>query len=93
MQNKATNEDLMYEIGALLEAVLILSGVKKESLEKAADLYIDNIDEVLENSDLDGYESVLEVVKFLKANHSELFAWLLKVKLKFAKFKLFITII
>ncbi|MCI6988616.1 MAG: hypothetical protein MR902_03475 [Campylobacter sp.] len=74
MQDKATNEDLMYEISVLLETVLILSGVKKDCLEKAVDLYIDNIDEILDDSDLDGYESVLEVVKFLKANHSELFA-------------------
>ena len=47
--------------------------MKKDALQKACDLYIENIDDVLENSNAEGAEGILEVVEFLKKNHKELF--------------------
>ena len=72
--NAPKTEDLMYEIGILLEAMLYFAGVKKGALQKAVDIYIENIDEILQNSDADGVDEVLEVVEYMKKNHKELFA-------------------
>lgn len=68
-----TMEDLSYELEIMLEALLLNAGVKNECLQKACDLYIENIDDVLENTDIQGPESILMVVEFLKKNHKELF--------------------
>ena len=68
-----TMEDLSYELEMMLEALLLNAGVKKDALQKACDLYIQNIDDVLENSNAEGAEGILEVVEFLKKNHKELF--------------------
>lgn len=67
-------EELMYEIGILLEAMLYFAGVKKQNLQKAIDIYIDNIDEILQNSDADGVDEILEVIEYMKKNYKELFA-------------------
>ncbi len=66
-------EDLRYELSIVLEAMLLYAGVKRENLESAIEAYIDNIDSVLENSNKEGVDEVLEVVEFLKNQHSELF--------------------
>lgn len=66
-------QDMAYEISILLEAALYYAGVKEEDLEKAAQLYIENIDEVLEDSELEGFEECVEVVNFLKIKYPELF--------------------
>ncbi|EAL5404811.1 hypothetical protein CYB24_07640 [Campylobacter coli] len=66
-------EDLRYELSIVLEAMLLYAGVKREKLESAIEAYIDNIDSVLENSNKEGVDEVLEVVEFLKNHHSELF--------------------
>lgn len=66
-------EDLRYELSIVLEAMLLYAGVKKEKLENAIELYIDNIDSILENSDKEGVDEILEVVDYLKNNHKELF--------------------
>ncbi len=65
-------EDLRY-VSIVLEAMLLYAGVKREKLESAIEAYIDNIDSVLENSNKEGVDEVLEVVEFLKNQHSELF--------------------
>ena len=57
----------------MLEEILLNAGVKKKKKKKACDLYIENIDDVLENSNAEGAEGILEVVEFLKKNHKELF--------------------
>ncbi|EAL0988494.1 hypothetical protein B6719_09075, partial [Campylobacter jejuni] len=60
-------EDLQYELSIVLEAMLFLyAGVKREKLENAIEAYIDNIDNVLENSNKEGVDEILEVVEFLK---------------------------
>ncbi|EOI0504307.1 hypothetical protein GRO02_007095 [Campylobacter jejuni] len=66
-------EDLRYELSIVLEAMLLYAGVKREKLENAIEAYIDNIDSVLENSNKEGVDEVLEVVEFLKNQHPELF--------------------
>ncbi len=66
-------EDLRYELSIVLEAMLLYAGVKREKLESAIEAYIDNIDSILENSNKEGVDEVLEVVEFLKNQHPELF--------------------
>ncbi len=66
-------EDLRYELSIVLEAMLLYAGIKREKLESAIEAYIDNIDSVLENSNKEGVDEVLEVVEFLKNQHPEFF--------------------
>ncbi|HEB9353846.1 TPA: hypothetical protein RZK44_000152 [Campylobacter coli] len=66
-------EDLRYELSIVLEAMFLYAGVKREKLENAIEAYIDNIDSVLENSNKEGVDEVLEVVEFLKNQHPEFF--------------------
>ncbi|MFQ6342101.1 hypothetical protein [Campylobacter sp. VTCC 70190] len=76
MQNKNLKnelEDLRYELSIVLEAMLLYAGVKREKLENAIEAYIDNIDRILETSNKEGVDEVLEVVEFLRNNYKELF--------------------
>ncbi|EAL0120912.1 hypothetical protein G9K55_000061 [Campylobacter jejuni] len=66
-------EDLQYELSIVLEAMLLYSGVKREKLENAIEAYIDNIDNVLENSNKEGVDEILEVVEFLKNKYKDFF--------------------
>ncbi|MFK0439541.1 hypothetical protein ACISOZ_08820 [Campylobacter jejuni] len=75
-------EDLQYELSIVLEAMLLYAGVKREKLENAIEAYIDNIDNVLENSDKEGVDEILEEVEFLK-NKSKVF---LQANMKFKFF-------
>lgn len=70
---KIAEQDLIYEINILLDAMLLYAGVKREQLADAAQLYIENIDTVLENSDASGADEVIAVVEFLRGKHAELF--------------------
>lgn len=70
---KAELEDLRYELSVVLEAMLLYAGAKRERLEKLIELYIDKIDEILEHSDKEGVDEILEVVEYLKTHHSEFF--------------------
>ncbi|EAL3044354.1 hypothetical protein A4306_02500 [Campylobacter jejuni] len=66
-------EDLQYELSIVLEAMLLYVGVKREKLENAIEAYIDNIDNVLENSNKEGVDEILEVVEFLKNKYKDFF--------------------
>ncbi|WP_291936455.1 hypothetical protein [Campylobacter sp.] len=70
---KIAEQDLIYEINILLDAMLLYAGVKRERLADAAQLYIENIDTVLENLDASGADEVIAVVEFLRGKHAELF--------------------
>ncbi|WP_297961831.1 hypothetical protein [uncultured Campylobacter sp.] len=70
---KIAEQDLIYEINILLDAMLLYAGVKRERLADAAQLYIENIDTVLANSDASGADEVIAVVEFLRGKHAELF--------------------
>lgn len=66
-------ENLQYELNIILEAMLLYAGAKREKLDEVVDLYIDNADSVLENSQAKGVDEALEVVAYLKKHHSEYF--------------------
>ncbi len=70
---KIAEQDLIYEINILLDAMLLYAGIKRERLADAAQLYIENIDVVLQNSDASGADEVIAVVEFLRGKHAELF--------------------
>ena len=70
---KIAEQDLIYEINILLDAMLLYAGVKRERLADAAQLYIENIDTVLANSDASGADEVIAVVEFLRGKHADLF--------------------
>ncbi|WP_297948256.1 hypothetical protein [uncultured Campylobacter sp.] len=70
---KIAEQDLIYEINILLDAMLLYAGVKRDRLADAAQLYIENIDTVLANSDASGADEVIAVVEFLRGKHAELF--------------------
>lgn len=70
---KIAEQDLIYEINILLDAMLLYAGIKRERLADAAQLYIENIDTVLANSDASGADEVIAVVEFLRGKHAELF--------------------
>lgn len=53
--------------------MLLYAGVKREKLESAIEAYIDNIDKVLENSNKEGVDEILEVVEFLKNKYKDFF--------------------
>lgn len=74
-ENNVSLEDLSYELEMMLQAMLLNAGVKREKLEKACDLYVENIDDVLEKLDesVSGVDEILAVVAFLKKEHKELF--------------------
>ncbi|MBK1964769.1 hypothetical protein [Campylobacter novaezeelandiae] len=66
-------EDLTYELNIVLEAMLLYAGVKRNKLDKAIEIYIENIDIILEHSTNEGVDEILEVVEYLRAHHKELF--------------------
>ena len=70
---KIAEQDLIYEINILLDAMLLYAGIKRERLADAAQLYIENIDTVLANSDASGADEVIAVVEFLRSKYAELF--------------------
>ena len=70
---KIAEQDLIYEINILLDAMLLYAGVRRERLADAAQLYIENIDTVLANSDASGADEVIAVVEFLRSKYTELF--------------------
>lgn len=71
--NEIAMQDMAYEISILLEAMLFYAGVKKENLDKVAQLYIENIDKVLEDSQSEGFEECVEVINYLKKDYPEFF--------------------
>lgn len=73
MENDVTMEEMSYELDLMLRATLYFAGVKKDKLEEACDAYIESIDDVLENSDLDGVDEIIYAVGALKKSHKELF--------------------
>ncbi|CUU76306.1 hypothetical protein [Campylobacter hyointestinalis] len=72
-ENKITPEEMSYELDLMMQGMLYFAGVKKDRLLDACDIYIENIDDVLENSKSEGVDEVIEVVEFMKKNYKELF--------------------
>lgn len=74
-EKEVSLEELSYELDVMLEAMLLNAGVKRNKLEKACELYVENIDDVLQSLDksVDGVDEILAVVEYLRKNHAELF--------------------
>ena len=53
--------------------MLYYAGVKKSKLEEAAEIYVECIDEALENSSAEGVDEVIEIVEYMKKHRAELF--------------------
>lgn len=70
---KSQLEDLQYELSITLEAMLLFAGVKREKLEISVQTYIECIDEVLQNSQNEGVDEILEVIAHLKRVRKDLF--------------------
>ena len=73
MKEEISMDELSYEVSILLEAALFYAGVKKEKLAKATEIYIENIDEILSNSNVQGVDEVIAVIDFMKKNYTEIF--------------------
>ena len=74
-EKEVSLEELSYELDVMLEAMLLTAGVKRNKLEEACELYVENIDDVLQSLDksVDGVDEILAVVEYLRKNHAELF--------------------
>ena len=74
-EKEVSLEELSYELDVMLEAMLLNAGVKRNKLEEAWELYVENIDDVLASLDksVDGVDEILAVVEYLRKNHAELF--------------------
>ncbi|ABK82165.1 hypothetical protein Q4Y15_000133 [Campylobacter fetus] len=72
-ENEITQEEMSYELDIMMQGMLYFAGVKKDKLLDACDIYIENIDDVLENSEAQGVGEVIEVIEFMKKNYKELF--------------------
>ncbi|MBE3605844.1 hypothetical protein CCAL13119_02575 [Campylobacter sp. RM13119] len=66
-------EELSYELSVVLEGLLHYAGVKKSKLEEAAGVYVECIDDALENSDAQGVDEVIAIVEFIKKKYPKLF--------------------
>lgn len=72
-EEEVSVEELSYELSMVLEAMFYYAGVKKDKLEEAANLYVECIDDALENSDASGSDEVIEIVEYMKKHHLKLF--------------------
>ncbi|MBK1971071.1 hypothetical protein JG677_07045 [Campylobacter sp. TTU-622] len=66
-------KDLTYELNVVLEAMLLYAGVKRNKLEEAIEIYIENIDTILEHSTKEGVDEILEVVEYIREHYKQLF--------------------
>ncbi|KAB0611568.1 hypothetical protein [Campylobacter hyointestinalis] len=72
-ENEITLEEMSYELDLMMQGMLYFAGVKKDRLLDACDIYIENIDNALENSKSEGVDEIIEAVEFMKKNFKELF--------------------
>lgn len=66
-------DELSYELSVMLEGMLYYAGVKKESLQDAAEAYIECIEDALEGSQAEGVDEVIEVIEYMKKKYSKFF--------------------
>lgn len=72
-EKEITIEEMSYELDLMMQAMLYFAGVKKDKLLDACDIYIENIDEMLENSNSQGVDEVIEMIEFMKKNYKDIF--------------------
>lgn len=73
MQDEFDYEELAYEVSILLEGMLYFAGVKKENLRNAANTYVEIIDDVLAEDNLNGVDEPIKVVNYMKEHYKEYF--------------------
>lgn len=76
MKNQDTEisqDELMYEISILLEGLLYYAGVKKDNLQEAVKIYVENIDDILKDSKAEGVDEIIEVIEYIKKENPKLF--------------------
>ncbi|ASM35175.1 hypothetical protein CSPB12327_07045 [Campylobacter sp. RM12327] len=76
MKNQDTEisqDELMYEISVLLEGLLYYAGVKKDNLQEAVKIYVENIDDILKDSKAEGVDEIIEVIEYIKKENPKLF--------------------
>jgi len=74
-EDDVTLEEMSAVLQEMLRAALYFAGVKKSSLDDAADLYLDAIDDVFgeEEDGMLGIEEIIKVVEHVKKENPELF--------------------
>lgn len=75
-EDDVTLEEMSAVLQEMLRATLYFAGVKKSSLDDAADLYLEAIDDVFgeEDDGMLGIEEIIKVVEHVKKENPELFA-------------------
>ncbi len=72
---KEEMEELAAHLADMLEAALLLAGVKREKLQQAAKRYVEAIDEVFEDQEGEmGADEIVQVIDYLKRSDPQLFA-------------------
>lgn len=71
-EEKLDFEDLALEVIDMLGVALHFSGVKKESIEKAIDAYLEELDNLDEDTSY-GQKEIIEVIQSLKNKRKDLF--------------------
>lgn len=72
-EEEVSIDELSYELSVVLEGLLYYAGVKKNNLEKAAEVYVDSIDDALENSQAEGVDEVITIIEYMKKHNPKLF--------------------
>ncbi|AQW81445.1 hypothetical protein CPIN17260_1158 [Campylobacter pinnipediorum subsp. pinnipediorum] len=72
-EEEVSIDELSYELSMVLEGLLYYTGVKKSNLEEAANIYVQSIDDALENSEATGVDEVIEIIEYMKKHHKKLF--------------------
>ncbi|MBR8462018.1 hypothetical protein KDD93_04640 [Campylobacter sp. faydin G-24] len=73
MKEEVSIDELSYELSVVLDGLMYYAGVKKSKLEEAAQIYVECIDEALQDSDAEGVDEVIAIVEFMKKRHPKLF--------------------
>ncbi|PAF53508.1 hypothetical protein BKH42_05520 [Helicobacter sp. 13S00482-2] len=71
-EEKIDFEDLALEVIDMLAVALHFAGVKKECIEKAIDDYLEELDNLDENTSY-GQKEIIEVIESLKIKRKDLF--------------------
>ncbi len=73
--SKVEVEELAMQLADMLGAALYFAGVKENRMQEAVEAYLNAIDEVFENEDIEkmGYEDIVRTIKYLQRNKGYLF--------------------
>lgn len=69
-------EELAMQLADMLGVALYYAGVKKDNMQEAVDIYLNSMDEVFGDGKDEveyGFEEIVQVIEFMKANRGDLF--------------------